>query len=425
MAEKFIIKGGNILKGEIEVRGAKNATFPILAATLLTDEKCVLKNVPLVEDVLIFIEILKSLGKEINWLESRKLEIKGKTEKPNQETIDLIKKLRGSVLIMGPLLARFGHISVPQPGGCLIGARPISTHLDAFEQLGTQIEVRADKRREYFELELKKDINNKVVLNEFSVTSTENIILLASLFEKEISIHTADCDYESQELIRFLKQMGVEIEESFNHILRIKGRKNLKGAEQKIMYDPIEAGTFILMAAATKSELLIKNTEVQYLELPLKRLKDFGLPIEIVAEKTIKVYPWADLKMAKVQALPYPGIPTDLLPLFGVLATQTEGTTLIHDPLYEGRLRYLDELNKMGAQIIFADPHRAIINGPTELRGVEVNSPDLRGGASLLVGALLARGETLIDNIYQIDRGYEEIEKRLQMIGADIKRINS
>lgn len=425
MVDKFIIKGGKTLKGEIEARGAKNATFPILAATLLTDEKCVIDNIPLIKDVFNFIEILKTLGKEVEWLGERKIEIKGVTKKPSGKTEELIKKLRGSVLIIGPLLARFKEINLPQPGGCLIGARPISTHLDAFKQLGVDIEVKVYKDREYFSMKLGKEVNNKVVLNEFSVTGTENVILFASLLDQKTAIYIADCDYESQELIKFLTQMGVEIEEASSHVFKVKGSKKLKGAEQKIMDDPIEAGTFVLMAAATKSELIIKNVEVKYLELPLKRLKDFGLSLEIVDESTVQVKPWAELKMAKVQALPYPGVPTDLLPLFGVLATQTEGTTLIHDPLYEGRLRYLNELNKMGAQIIFADPHRAIINGPTNLRGVEVESPDLRGGASLIVGALLAKGETKIHNVFQIDRGYEKIEERLQKIGADIRRVNS
>jgi len=420
--EKFIINGGKTLKGEIEARGAKNAVFPILAATLLTDDKCVIDNIPLIQDVFNFIEILKTLGKKVDWLEERKVQVEGKLKESSPKTKDLIKKLRGSVLLLGPILARLKKFNLPQPGGCLIGARPISTHLDAFKQLGVNIGVKIDKDREYFELELKKNPEKKVILNEFSVTSTENVLLFASCFDQQTEIKIADCDYEIQELIKFLTKMGVEIKQVNSHSFLVKGSSQLKGVEHKVMSDPIEAGTFILMAAATKSELTIKNVETDYLELVIKRLKDFGLPIEIIDENTVKVKPWAVLKMEKVQALPYPGIATDLLPLFGVLATQTEGTTLIHDPLYEGRLRYLDELNKMGAQIIFADPHRAIINGPTELRGVTVDSPDLRGGASLIVGALLAKGETIINNIEQIDRGYEKLEERLQKIGASIKR---
>jgi len=422
MAEKFIINGGKVLKGEIEARGAKNAAFPILSATLLTDEVCIIDNIPLIKDVFNFIEILKTLGKKVDWVEERKIQIQGKLKEPNKETEELIKKLRGSVLLVGPILARLKRFNLPQPGGCLIGARPISTHLDAFKQLGVAMEVKVDKNREYFVLELKDKPNNKVILNEFSVTATENVLLFASCFEEQTEIKIADCDYEIHDLIKFLTKMGAKITEIDSRGFLIKGSSKLGGAEHKIMNDPIEAGTFILMAAATKSELTIKNVEISYLELVLKRLKDFGLPIDIIDETTVEIKPWVVLKMEKIQALPYPGIATDLLPLFGVLATQTEGTTLIHDPLYEGRLRYLNELNKMGAQIIFADPHRAIINGPTELRGVGVDTPDLRGGASLIVGALLAKGETIINNIEQIDRGYERIEERLQKIGADIRR---
>jgi len=423
MSEQFIIKGGKTLRGTIEARGAKNACFPILAATLLTEEDCEIDNIPLIEDIFRFIELLESLGKEIEWKGERTVIVKQKSKLDiSNIRKDLITKLRGSVLLFGPLLALNKSLEIPQPGGCVIGARPITTHLDAFVQLGADLQVRVIDNREYFYLNLSKDINDEIVLNEFSVTATENILLFCASLNKEVIIKIADCDYPTQELIKFLNKMGAKIEEYGPHSYKIKGGE-LKGAKHKIIGDPIEAGTFILMAAATKSTVIIKNVELKYLEFPIKRLIDFGLPIEIIDEHSIKVEPWALLKMSKVQALPYPGIPTDLLPLFGVLATQTEGTTLIHDPLYDGRLKYLNELNKMGAEIIFADPHRAIVNGPTKLRGVVVDSPDLRGGASLIVGALIADGETIINNIYQIDRGYEKIEERLQQLGADIKRI--
>jgi len=424
MLEQFIINGGKRLKGTIEARGAKNACFPILAATLLTSDECLIENIPLIEDVFLLLEILESLGKEISWTGKRSIKIKEKkAPDPNKIKEKLVTKFRGSVLLFGPLLARCGQLKFPQPGGCLIGARPISTHLDAFSQLGVKVEVRVSEKGEYFYLEINKAPENKVVLNEFSVTATENILLFASGFSQKTIIKIADCDYPIQDLIRFLGKMGVKIEAIAPHSFAITGKKKLSGVKHKLINDPIEAGTFILMAAATKSELTIKNVELPFLEFVLKRLKDFGLPIEVTDENTVKIMPWVSLRMEKVQALPYPGIPTDLLPLFGVLATQTEGTTLLHDPLYEGRLRYLDELNKMGAQIIFADPHRAIVNGPTELRGVVVDSPDLRGGASLIVGALLAKGKTVINNIYQIDRGYERIEERLQKLGVDIERV--
>ena len=420
MSEKFIINGGKPLKGEIEVRGAKNAAFPILAASLLTEEPCVIDNIPLIEDIFRIIEILEELGAEVSWLSERKLQIQNKGINPKKLDKNIVKKIRGSVLLIGPLLARLGEIVFPEPGGCIIGARPISTHLDAFSQLGVDIIFQADS----FHFKQGKDSGKReVILNEFSVTTTENILLFSSLFNSQTVIKCADYDYPVQELIKVLEKMGVEIKESEGHILIEKGRDKLRGFEHKIIYDPIEAGTFILLSAAAKGNVLIKNVEIPFLELVLKRLKDFGLPLEIVDENSVRVMPWSNLKMEKIQALPYPGIPTDLLPLFGVLATQSEGTTLIHDPLYENRLKYLEELNKMGGQIIFADPHRAIVNGITPLFGIEVNSPDIRGGASLIAGALIAGGTTIIDNVYQIDRGYEKIEERLQKLGADIKRV--
>lgn len=426
MAEQFIINGGKHLKGTIEARGAKNACFPILAATLLTEKECIIDNIPLIEDVFLLIEILKSSGKEVEWIKKRTLRISQKTRLDTKK-IDqkLISKLRGSVLLLGPLLVKCGVVRFAQPGGCVIGARPISTHLDVFSQLGVNIGEEVMEKAEYFRFEFKNKPADEIILNEFSVTATENALLFASALPKKTIIKAADCDYSTQELVKFLNKMGAKIKMFGSHNFSVIGKKVLSGAKHKILNDPIEAGTFILMAAATRSDIIVKNVEISYLEFPLKRLRDFGLPIEIIGKDKVRVKAWANFKMEKIQAMPYPGIPTDLLPLFGVLATQTEGTTLLHDPLYDGRLRYLNELNKMGAQIIFADPHRAIINGPTVLRGVIVDSPDLRGGASLIVGALLAKGETVINNIYQIDRGYERIEERLQKLGADIRRVKS
>jgi len=362
------------------------------------------------------------LGADINWLDERRIRIQARDIQPSKLDKKLVSKLRGSILLIGALLANFKEVEIPQPGGCLIGARPITTHLDAFSQLGVEI---APKENSFVFSKPKEISNSSVILNEFSVTTTENILLYLSTCEKEVLLKCADGDYPTQELQKVLRKMGVEIDCLDTHTYKIKGKKELKGFEHKLMYDPIEAGTFILMAAATKGEVVVKNIEMKFLELTLKKLKNFGLPFEIINQNTLLVKPWTHLKMDKVQALPYPGIPTDLLPLFGALATQTPGLTLLHDPLYEGRLKYLEELNKMGAQIIFADPHRAIVNGQTPLFGIEVDSPDIRGGASLIAGALIAKGTTIINNVSQIDRGYEKIEERLQKIGADIKRIAS
>jgi UDP-N-acetylglucosamine 1-carboxyvinyltransferase len=420
MADKFIITGGKPLKGEIEVRGAKNAAFPIIAATLLTKEECEISNLPLIEDVFRIIEILKSMGARVSWVAERTIRVKAADVDPQKVREDLICLLRGSVLLFGPLLARFSKVKLPRPGGCVIGARPLDTHLDGFSQLG----VKNTFDGKLYHLEVKDREGGEAVLNEFSVTATENLMLFASLkANKKTVIKTADQDYQVQELAKFLKKMGVKIKGAGSHRMIIEGAKKLKGARHSLIYDPIEAGTFILTAAATKGRVLIKNAEVSFLDLPLKKLKDFGVTYELRGRKTIQVIPWKKLKIDKIQSLPYPGVPSDLQSAFGVLATRAKGSTLIHDPLYEGRLKYLEELNKMGAEIYFADPHRAIVNGPTQLYGRELGSLDLRGGAALIIAGLIAKGQTTIHNIYQVDRGYEKIEERLQRIGADIKRV--
>jgi len=420
MAEQFIINGGKPLRGEIETRGAKNAAFPILAATLLTKEECIIENLPLIEDVFRMVEILKGMGSEISWVGERTIKIKNFHVDPGSLREDIVGSLRGSVLFHGPLLARFGRVQSLQPGGCVIGARPIDTHLNGFGQLAVSIEKSGKK---YLLENNNKNRGGKVILDEFSVTATENLMLFASLTSAETVIKTADQDYQVQELACFLTKMGAGIKGAGTHEVVVRGSKKLKGVRHRLMHDPVEAGTFILTAAATRGDVLVKNVEIDFLELPLKKLGDFGVPLKIVGKKAVRVLPWKKLTMNKIQSLPYPGIPSDLQSAFGVLATQAKGSTLIHDPLYEGRLKYLEELNKMGAEIYFADPHRAVINGPSRLRGRVLGSLDLRGGAALIIAGLLARGRTVINNIYQIDRGYEKIEERLQKIGADIKRI--
>jgi len=433
--EKFVIRGGKPLRGEVEARGAKNAAFSVLAAALLTDEECEISNLPLIEDVFRMLEILKSIGVEVNFIGKRAVRVRAKYIDPHKIRKDLVLLFRGSILLLGPLLARFGKVELPQPGGCVIGARPIDVHLDGFSQFGAKINFDDNRCKlesgkfPVFKLRLNKlpDFNLDVILDEFSVTATENMMLFSSLIPVKTVIKTADCDYQAQELARFLKKMGVRIKGEGTHNLTIEGARKLKGARHRLMSDPIEAGTFILAAAATRGKALVKNVELPFLEFPLKKLRSFGVPLEIISQKgkkgEVKVFPWKVLKIDKIQSLPYPGIPSDLQTSFGVLATQAKGPTLIHDPLYEGRLKYLEELSKMGAEIYFADPHRALINGPTSLYGQEIKSLDLRGGAALIIAGCVAKGKTTIGNIYQVDRGYERIEKRLQKLGADIERI--
>lgn len=425
MLERFEIKGNKPLKGEIEVRGAKNAVFPILAATLLTDQECIIKNLPLIEDVFRMIEILKSLGAEVSWIGKRQIRVCSEKIDPATIKKEVVSKLRGSILLYGALLARLGKISLPRPGGCVIGARPIDTHLDAFSQMGVKIFQKGN----LLILEKSKYLAKKredVLLEEFSVTATSNALLFSALLPQETTIKIADQDYQIQELLKVFAKMGVRVKEVGHHSITIQGKKRLKGFCHTLIADPIEAGTFIVLAATLKSNVLVKNVPLEFLELFLKKMKAAGLPLEInFQKKTVEVLPWKTLKLEKIQGLPYPGIHLDLLSAIAVLTTQTEGSTLIHDPFYEGRFKYLEEINRMGAKIFFADPHRVIIQGPTALYGKKLGSIDLRGGVALIIAALAAEGKSVIDNIYQIDRGYEKIEEKLQKIGADIKRVKS
>jgi len=423
--EQFVIQGGRPLKGEIDVRGAKNAAFPILAATILTKKDCVIKNLPLVEDVYRTLEILQGMGAAVDWLGARAVKINTGQLDPTNITKDIVSRFRGSVLLLGPLLARFGSVRLPKPGGDIIGARPIDTHLDAFSQLGVKVLESNGK------VVLEKPVrlaSVQVILNEFSVTATENMLLFAALQPNTITIKTSDQDYPIQELIKVLRRMGVKISFPGPHVIEVRGKRELRGMQHSLMFDPIEAGTFLVLAAASRGQVLVKNVETRFLELFLKKLKEFGVPLRVVSERNgladIKVKPWRKIKIDRIQTFIYPGIHTDLQSPLGVLATQAKGSTLLHDPLYPGRLKYLEELNKMGAEIYIADPHRAIINGPTKLFGTDLGAFDLRGGAALIIAALIAKGKSTISNIYQVDRGYERIEERLQKLGADIKRVN-
>lgn len=421
--DKLVIQGKRKLAGELEVAGSKNAAFPVLAATLLTEEDCIIDNLPLIEDIYRLLEMFESMGIGVTWLGDRKIKVNTKNADPSKINIDLALKFRGSVSLIGPLLARFGYATLPQPGGCVIGVRPIDTHLDVFRQMG--VEITKEKNNHSFSL---KDIpaSCSVVLDEISVTATYNAVLLATAFSKAY-IFDGDADYPNQELLKVLKKMGVVIKGQGSHILEIDGGQKLKGFEHSIMFDPIEAGTFIVLAATTGGDITIKNVEYDYLRFPLKKMRSFGVNFEIIPRNgnvvDIKILPSDKIVVKKVQALPYPGFPSDLLQVMGVLATQTSGQTILHDPLYEGRLKYLDGLTAMGADIFLSDPHRAIVNGPVNLYGQDVGSFDLRGGASLIIAGLIAEGQTSISNIYQVDRGYEKIEERLAKIGADIVRI--
>lgn len=425
--QSFQIQGKKPLKGEIEVKGCKNAATPIIAAALLTDEPCYIKNLPLVEDIFRMLDIAEELGAKVEFVAEREVRIEAKDLNPLKIRKDLVTMLRSSVFLLGPLLSRFGEVKMPQPGGCLIGARPVDSHLEGFQQLGAKIE----KEGEYYILKNKELKSGEVVLPEFSVTATENILMAAASLPGKTVIKIAALEPHVKDLGRVLTKMGAKIRWLEDHTVEIEGQKKLRGFSHSVIYDAVEAGSFIILAAATKGDLIIKNVPLNNLDLVILKLKEFGITLEKIKEKEnfifdIKVHcPKEFLPVQKIQVLPYPGIPTDLQCAFGVLATQNPGETLIHDPMYEGRLKYLEGLNKMGADVSILDPHRAIVRGPSYLRGIPIKNYDLRSGAALIIAGLIAEEETIISNAYQVDRGYEKIEERLQKVGASIKRITA
>ena len=426
MKEQFIIYGEKPLVGEVNIRGSKNAATPILAATLLTSKPCIIDNIPLIEDVFRMIEIIEGLGAKIEWIGKRKIRIEAKDIDPKKLNNKIVCKLRSSILFLAPLLVRFRKLTLPAPGGCVIGARPLNTHLEAIGRFGVNIKNTNDN----YLFELPNSVLNKnhdIVLKEFSVTATENVLMFASAIPKKTVIRLAASEPHVQDLAKFLVKMGADISGIGTHYLTVNGKSDLLGAEHKVVPDYIEAGTFLIAIAATRGKATIKNVILSHLEAVLYKLDEIGVKLQIKKKKNgfadITVLPSKKLVATHIQALPFPGLPTDIQAPFGVLVTQAKGTSLIHDPLYEGRLRYVSELNKMGANCMLADVHRAFIIGPTHLYGNHITSFDIRAGATLIIAGLVAKGKTVIDNIYQVDRGYEQIEKRLKKLGANIKRV--
>lgn len=414
----FVIKGGKQLSGTIQAGGSKNAALPLLAASLLTKESITLTNIPRIVDVDNMVLILRSLGVSVG-REQSSITLMAKNIDVSKLSIDTVGKLRGSILLLGALLGRMGQVTLPLPGGDIIGARPIDVHLDAFRQLGATV----TQGEGFVTVEGKQLKPGRVVLREFSVTATENTLLAAAALPGTTTIHVAATEPHVVALGTLLQAMGAEISGLGTHTIVITGTTELHGASFANIPDMLEAGLFILLAAATKSHLTIENVPVDDLPLFFKKIADIGIHHEIHGS-TVQVMP-SPLKSFRVQTLPQPGIPTDLQAPFAVVATQAFGTSLIHDPMYESRFRHCDELIKMGASVTVCDPHRVVIEGPTPLRGQYIRSLDIRSGATLIMAGLIASGETIIDDAPIIDRGYENLAERLQAIGADIKRVDN
>ncbi|MFA5070065.1 MAG: UDP-N-acetylglucosamine 1-carboxyvinyltransferase [Patescibacteria group bacterium] len=415
---KFIIKGGYKLAGEIEVKGMKNAATPVLSATLLTDETCEIGRLPDILDVRAILDIMESLGAKINRKKGR-VEINAREANILALDKNKVQAMRSSILLLAPLLARFKKVKIPSPGGCIIGNRPIDTHLYVFKKLGAQIIKEGDE----YSLSCPQLKGANIILPEFSVTATENALMAAVCASGETVIKMAAAEPHVQDLAVFLGKMGAKIEGAGTHTIKIKGVKKLHGVSHEIIPDQIEVGTFAVAAAATHSEILIKNVVPEHLDIILVKLSEIGVKYELGPDY-LRILPSTGYRAFKLQSLPYPGFPTDLQAPFSILATQAKGTSLIHDPLFEARLSHIQELIKMGANAVICDPHRVLISGPTPLFGQEIKSPDLRAGATLIIAGLIANGITEISQAEIIDRGYEQIETRLSRLGAKIERIN-
>ena len=435
MTEAFQIRGGKKLNGEITPQGAKNEALQILCAVLLTSEPVRISNIPDIKDVNRLIEILQDFGVKVN--KNGKGDF---TFQADNIHFDYIKskefrkdgaKLRGSVMLLGPMLARFGEAYMPTPGGDKIGRRRLDTHFQGFVELGAEFNFNEE---ESFYTLTAKELNGKfILLEEASVTGTANIIMAAVLAKGTTQIYNAACEPYLQQLCKMLNRMGAKITGIGSNLLTIEGVESLRGTEHVLLPDMVEIGSWIGLAAMTKSEITIKNVNWEQLGIIPDTFRKLGIKLErkgddiyIPSQENYKIQKFIDGSILTVSDAPWPGFTPDLLSIILVVATQAKGSVLVHQKMFESRLFFVDKLIDMGAQIILCDPHRATViglNHETPLRGTTLISPDIRAGNALLIAALSAEGKSIIHNIEQIDRGYEDIEGRLKAIGADIERI--
>ncbi len=425
MAERFIVEGGRRLEGTIRPGGNKNAALPCLTACLLTDEPVVLRNLPDIQDVRVMLKILEGLGASVEHLEANVVRITARGDISCNPDVELSKKIRASILLAGPLLARCGRVSVAKPGGDAIGRRRVDTHLLALEALGADIEVSAYE----YKMSVRALRGKRMFLDEASVTATENAVMAAALAEGDTLIYNAAAEPHVQDLCHMLNSMGAQIEGIATNSLHIQGVEALHGCDFTINSDHIEVGSYIGLAAVTRSELVIENGVPEHMYSVRHMLEKLGVEIEIEG-KNIRVPKDQELRVRydigaavpKIDDGPWPLFPADLLSIMVIIATQAEGTVMIFEKMFESRLFFTDKLIGMGARIILCDPHRAIIVGGARLYGGEISSPDIRAGMALLLAALCAKGESTIHNVHQIDRGYERIDERLNALGARIRR---
>lgn len=433
---KFIIRGGKSLSGEVTPQGAKNEALQVLCAVLLSSEEIIINNIPNIRDINKLIDLLSGMGVITRKISANSYSFKAENINfdyfDTEDFFDKAVSIRGSIMIIGPLLARFKKAYIPKPGGDKIGRRRLDTHFYGFEKLGAKFEYcPKDRRYNAYCNELK---GAYMLLDEASVTGTANILMAAVLAKGTTTIYNAACEPYLQQLCKMLNSMGAKISGIASNLLVIEGVESLGACEHTLLPDMIEIGSFIGLAAMTKSELTIKNTAYDELGIIPEQFKRMGIKIErrgddifIPKQNNYVIEDFIDGSIMTISDAPWPGLTPDLLSVFLVIATQAKGSVLIHQKMFESRLFFVDKLIDMGAKIILCDPHRATIigmNHEMQLRATNMSSPDIRAGISLLIAALSADGISIIDNIEQIDRGYERVDEKLRLLGADIQRID-
>lgn len=424
---RYVIEGGRPLNGTITPAGNKNEALPVLMACLLTDEDIVFHRMPRIKDVLTVCEILEKMGVEVDWQQEDTLRLNAKNVHSYKPDKELCSYIRASILLIGPLLARFGKIELTPPGGDVIGARRLDTHFESIEALGAQLEFGNPIRGS-----IDRIIGADIYLDEPAVTATENVIMLAVNCEGSTIIHNAACEPHVVGLCKLLNQMGAKISGVGSNRLEIEGVSSFKGAVHKVGPDFMEIGSFLCLGAISKGKIKIQDVNVEDLRFVLKTLSRIGIKPEIgddylLIDGTKELVMRKDLgsKIASIYSGPWPAFPSDLMSVTIVAATQAHGTMIFHEKMFEGRMFFTDKLLSMGANIVLCDPHRLVVYGPSKLSGARMSSPDVRAGMALLMAASVATGKSYIDNIYQIERGYLNVEEKFLSLGAAIKKEHS
>ena len=418
--EKLLIKGGASLKGEISCSGAKNAALPMIAATILSDEDVILKNLPYLQDITTMFELLGSMGADILLNENMDFTIATYNLREKEARYELVKTMRASILVLGPLVAKYGEARIALPGGCAIGSRPVNYHLDALEQLGATITL----KNGYIEASAKKLIGSKIKFDGITVTGTENIMMAACLAEGTTTLTNVAKEPEIIDLAEFLNKMGAKISGAGSDEITIEGVERLYGTEHSIPADRIEAGTYLVAAAVTNGEIKINGINPNRLIKVLDKLIETGAKVETSEDSISLIMNKDKPKPVDITTAPFPEFPTDMQAQFSVINALANGVSNIYETVFENRFMHVQELNRMGCNIQI-NGNQAIIEGVDSLYGAEVMATDLRASASLILAGLCAKGETKVDRIYHIDRGYERIEEKLNYLGANIIRLPS